>query len=555
MELIYLWVEEYKNIKKQGFNFSPQFECSYNEVTQELTINEKKDYVNIFPKNINMTAIVGENGSGKSSILESLKIYLPESKPFLPLHYIKIIKKLEHWYIISNIDTIKNISNLTLTPMSPHELINNIHYYKYSLDINESSHVDFPSTPFASPAEGIHMEDTRLLIQYIKNNVQHKKEFGTYFEPSECTISINKLISKNIDTILGDVIFQIENEHNFILYIYKFILIIIMSSSLNRNIQEKINEKYLQEIIKEFLNNNQSFGRYPSISDNLASEQETVKKLINYINKLKQLELKKNITERYSTFYINTNFLLKHFFILEDLPQLYDIDYIDKVKQISYNDISSGEKSILRIRFYIESIINKHQGSNNIFLIDEPDNDMHPNWQKKLISYLTNVFKDSETNFHFIITTHSPFLLSDIPQEYIIFLEKGKQVYPDINTFGANIHTLLSHGFFMKEGLMGEFAEGKINIAIKYLNQKTLSDNEIEYCENIISIIGEPVLRRQLQKMLDSKRLIKIDDIDKKIKDMEYELSVLKKHQNKATDDELKDRAKRKYTKKKKDDE
>ena len=45
------------------------------------------------------------------------------------------------------------------------------------------------------------------------------------------------------------------------------------------------------------------------------------------------------------------------------------------------------------------------------------------------------------------------------------------QVYPNIETFGANIHTLLSHGFFMKDGLMGEFAKDKIDTAIKYLNQ------------------------------------------------------------------------------------
>ena len=69
MELVYLWVEEYKNIKNQGFNFSPRFDCKYNENTNELTINENKEYVSIFPENINITAIVGENGSGKSSLL------------------------------------------------------------------------------------------------------------------------------------------------------------------------------------------------------------------------------------------------------------------------------------------------------------------------------------------------------------------------------------------------------------------------------------------------------------------------------------------------------
>ena len=30
MELVYLWVEDYKNIHKQGFNFSLRFEYDYN---------------------------------------------------------------------------------------------------------------------------------------------------------------------------------------------------------------------------------------------------------------------------------------------------------------------------------------------------------------------------------------------------------------------------------------------------------------------------------------------------------------------------------------------
>ena len=36
----------------------------------------------------------------------------------------------------------------------------------------------------------------------------------------------------------------------------------------------------------------------------------------------------------------------------------------------------------------------------------------------------------------------------------------------------------------------------------------------MKYCEEIISIIGEPILKKQLQRMLDSKRLSKIDEID-----------------------------------------
>ena len=76
-----MWVENYKNIKKQGFNFSPRFECKFHDEYDEdgklkddckLEIKPKEHIKNFFGDNINITAIVGKNGSGKSSVLELL---------------------------------------------------------------------------------------------------------------------------------------------------------------------------------------------------------------------------------------------------------------------------------------------------------------------------------------------------------------------------------------------------------------------------------------------------------------------------------------------------
>ncbi|NOQ30656.1 MAG: AAA family ATPase [Helicobacteraceae bacterium] len=110
MELVYLWVEDYKNIKEQGFNFSPRFECKYDEHTNELTINENKEYVNIFPENINITAIVGENGSGKSTIIEFLLKLFSIDTVKLPADKCILLYKYQNKprYIAFNI----NISNI-----------------------------------------------------------------------------------------------------------------------------------------------------------------------------------------------------------------------------------------------------------------------------------------------------------------------------------------------------------------------------------------------------------------------------------------------------------
>ena len=102
MELVYLWVDSYKNIEKQGFNFSPKFECKYDDKNKKITINKKGGYISIFPDNINITAIVGENGSGKSNVLKALFQNDDHSSAYDKLWYIlysKCDNKLNIYFI------------------------------------------------------------------------------------------------------------------------------------------------------------------------------------------------------------------------------------------------------------------------------------------------------------------------------------------------------------------------------------------------------------------------------------------------------------------------
>jgi hypothetical protein len=148
---------------------------------------------------------------------------------------------------------------------------------------------------------------------------------------------------------------------------------------------------------------------------------------------------------------------------------------------------------------------------------------------------LTDYFKDDFTFFNIVCATHSPFILSDLPKENVIFLEKEKQSGLCINvtknielkTFGANIHALLSHGFFMSDGLMGEFAKSKIDEIkkfyeiVKFLEPKNKKYKrilkilylfKIKKFEHIQSIIGEPFLQTIIKNYLDE--LEQIFDIE-----------------------------------------
>lgn len=92
MELLYVWIHEYKNIHQQGFNFSAEYDIEFEPTTKEgeltgtLSITKsKKDHIEKFwddtGKITNVMAVVGENGAGKSSLLWVLMNHFKKGLP------------------------------------------------------------------------------------------------------------------------------------------------------------------------------------------------------------------------------------------------------------------------------------------------------------------------------------------------------------------------------------------------------------------------------------------------------------------------------------------
>jgi len=203
------------------------------------------------------------------------------------------------------------------------------------------------------------------------------------------------------------------------------------------------------------------------------------------------------------------------------LNQIYSLGLIPDLDLYEY--ISKEE---LREQGHNICDINRFSKINYIILFDEIDIGFHPDWQKRTIKYIIDFLNALDDNkyYHLIFATHSAFLLSDLPKQNIIFLEtykggelevlSGKQKIGNCKvvdglkekkqTFGANIHTLLSDSFFMEDGLMGEFAKGKIEDVISFLNEKESRIKNYEEANKIIEIIGEPILKMKLQKMLEN---------------------------------------------------
>ena len=105
-----------------------------------------------------------------------------------------------------------------------------------------------------------------------------------------------------------------------------------------------------------------------------------------------------------------------------------------------------------------------------------------------------------------ILTTHSPFILSDIPACNILALKDGEpdEQFKNEKTLAANIYDILNNGFFMDD-FIGEYSSIFIDEIIKKLNDSNddISAKEQEILFKKISLIGDNLVRIKLLEKLD----------------------------------------------------
>lgn len=120
-----------------------------------------------------------------------------------------------------------------------------------------------------------------------------------------------------------------------------------------------------------------------------------------------------------------------------------------KSSKYTFDNASSGEHHVLTGFINIISTIE----DNSLIFIDEPEISLHPNWQIQYMSLLQSTFKEYK-NCHFIISTHSHFLVSDLKPESSSIIsfqlsEDGKVMNQtlDYETYGWSAENILYRVF------------------------------------------------------------------------------------------------------------
>lgn len=147
-----------------------------------------------------------------------------------------------------------------------------------------------------------------------------------------------------------------------------------------------------------------------------------------------------------------------------------------------FDESSSGETHLLCQLIGIMSDI--EHGS--LILIDEPENSSHPNWQINYIEWLKNIF-NHYCDSHFVIATHSHFILSDLKPESsdIIALDRDedgivRDVAENLNTFNWTVDDILYEVFRIRN-TKNEALERDLERAIQLMEEKgQAQEGEIE---------------------------------------------------------------------------
>lgn len=428
--------------------------------------------------------------------------------------------------------------------------------------------------------------------QNINITIQDVLKHGLddYLDPNNMDRSTNLIINKIQEYVgIKNEVFTLNlvskihtcNKTEYILNVLRVIFVAFLEGCLHyNNVHSDQNNKKVDLLAidqninlkdSELLFNKSEMIRAIQFMDSKISElfhsyQSTVLQKDRYFFHIQELI---DLLEKIDTsFFITdtqisiTNNSCDH--ILKDLYQRIDefsSNYtpLKTVFMCEFGKFSEGEKQLIESYSVIaKGLIEIQENKYKVvyLLLDEVEAHLHPEWSRLYLSYLLKFLQAFRNiRFQVILTTHSPYLISDLPKENIILLEKnektGKRTARKSNYgFASNYYDIMSDNFFLDDTI-GEFAKQKINGCIQAINRISddldkLANDElilhdglslfieesletIEEQNKIIDLVGDKFIQKQLQQLLDSvkQRLLVHSDDSVRKQQLEQDIAEL----------------------------
>lgn len=139
--------------------------------------------------------------------------------------------------------------------------------------------------------------------------------------------------------------------------------------------------------------------------------------------------------------------------------------------------------------------------TDGIVLIDEVDLHLHPSWQSRVLSDLCTIFPKVQ----FIVTTHSPSVLANVRKEHICILENGKANHCTNNTYGRKADAIL------QEIMTAEIRPKEIGDLIDLVN-KAVDKHDIASAKKQLSKLKD-ILGENDEAVIDAQTCIEFEEL------------------------------------------
>lgn len=170
------------------------------------------------------------------------------------------------------------------------------------------------------------------------------------------------------------------------------------------------------------------------------------------------------------------------------------LDGTEESIQLLMKNLSDGEQQFL----HTLGICLMLKDKTALLLLDEPETHFNPGWRSKFMRTLQKSLEASQSDNlmrEIVITSHSPFIISDCFPDKVIIFEKGKQPKnardTNLRTYGTSIDIIME-SIFKKNNTIGDLSRNEIEeIQEKIKNKKSLSGNEVIKLKKSTAHLGD----------------------------------------------------------------